>query len=359
MERAGVPRFLVAGVVGGLVAAALAFAVAPLVRAGAHGGTLSEPERALLASRQWLNTPPVRAEDLRGKVVLVSFWTYSCINSLRALPYVRTWAAKYKDRGLVVIGVHTPEFDFEKDVDNVRRADAALGVGYPVALDSDYAIWNALGNEAWPALYFVDAGGRVRGRALGEGNYDQSERLIQRLLSEARGAPVTDPIAPVVGVGPQGPPDLADLQSEETYVGYAKANGFVSPEGVGENAPRSYTDSPALQLGQWNLAGRWTVGGEFATLDSAPGAIRFRFHARDLNLVLAPSSPGKPVRYRITIDGVAPGANHGWDATADGGGSVLAPRMYQLVRQQGPVTDRTFAIQFLDPGARAYVFTFG
>ena len=350
-------RFILAGLVGTLViAAALAAAVVPTVPPRADGIAATG---SLLGARQWLNTAPLRAEDLRGKVVLVNFWTYSCINSLRALPYVRAWAAKYKDRGLVVIGVHTPEFGFEKDVDNVRRANAALGVSYPVVLDSDYAIWQAFGNEAWPAFYFIDADGRVRGRVLGEGGYDQSERLIQQLLSEANGAPVADAIAPVVGVGPQAAADLADLRSEEAYVGYAKAGNFVSRERVGENAPRLYHAAPVLQLGQWSLAGLWTVGGEFATLNDAPGAIRFRFHARDLNLVLAPSMPGKLIRFRVTIDGAAPGAGHGWDVATDGRGSVQVPRMYQLVRQQGPVADRTFEIQFLDAGARAYVFTFG
>src|ERR1700722_9446063 len=246
MERVGMSRIVLAGLAGVLVivAAFVLAAVVPLVRAradgpggtasGAPGRGLPAPERSLLDARQWLNTPPLRARDLRGKVVLVNFWTYSCINSLRALPYVRAWAAKYQDRGLVVIGVHTPEFGFEKDIDNVRQADAALGVSYPVALDSDYATWNAFGNEAWPALYFVDAQGRVRGRAIGEGGYDHSERLIQQLLSEARGAPVAGPITPVVGVGPEAPAHIADLQSEETYVGYAKARGFVSPEAVGQ-----------------------------------------------------------------------------------------------------------------------------
>jgi thiol-disulfide isomerase/thioredoxin len=359
-----------AGSVGAIaMAGVLAWAVVPMVRArveaaratasGAVALGLPKPERSLLGARQWLNTPPLRAEDLRGKVVLVNFRTYSCINSLRALPYVRAWAAKYKDRGLVVIGVHTPEFGFEKDIDNVRRANAALGVGYPVALDSDYAIWKAFDNQAWPAFYFIDAGGHVRRRVLGEGGYDQSERLIQRLLSQAHGAPVGGAITPVVGAGPEAAPDLRDLRSEETYVGYAKANNFVSTKGVGRDVGRLYTAAPTLRPGQWSLAGLWTVGGEFATLSHAPGAIRLRFHARDLNLVLAPSSPGKPIRYRITIDGAAPGADHGWDVDADGLGSVRDSRMYQLVRQQGPVADRTFEIRFLDVGARAYVFTFG
>ena len=364
------PRFILVGLVGALVvAAAIALAVVPMVLArvdglptvasGASVLGLSDPERALLGAGQWLNTPPLSADDLRGKVVLVNFWTYSCINSLRALPYVRAWAAKYKDRGLVVIGVHTPEFGFEKDVDNVRQANAALGVSYPVALDSDYAIWQAFGNEAWPALYFIDADGRVRGRALGEGGYDQSERLMQQLLSEAHRAPVGSGIAPVVGSGPEAAPDLKDLRSEETYVGYAKASNFVSTEGVGHDVQRLYRAAPALQLNQWSLAGLWTVGGEFATLNNAPGAIRLRFHARDLHLVLAPSSPGHSIRFRVTLDGAAPTADHGSDVDADGRGSVQDPRMYQLVRQKGPVADRTFEIQFLDAGVRAYVFTFG
>ena len=360
-------RLILAGLVGALVTGALALTVVPIVRTGvdrvgttAFGALgLSGPEPALLDAHQWLNGPPLRTEDLRGKVVLVNFWTYSCINSLRALPYVRAWAAKYRDRGLVVIGVHSPEFGFEKDVDNVRQANAALDVGYPVALDSDFAIWQAFGNEAWPALYFIDADGRVRGRVLGEGGYDQSERLIQQLLSEANHAPVGGGIAPVVGSGPEAAPDLKDLRSGETYVGYDKASNFVSPEDVGEDVERLYTAAPALRPGQWSLAGPWTVGGEFATLSGAPGAIRFRFHARDLNLVLGPSSSGKPVRFRISIDGEAPGADNGWDVDADGRGSVQAPRMYQLVRQKGSVVDRTFEIQFLDAGVHAYVFTFG
>ena len=363
-------RFILVGLVGALVvAAAIALAVVPMVLArvdglptvasGASVLGLSDPERALLGAGQWLNTTPLRADDFRGRVVLVNFWTYSCINSLRALPYVRAWAAKYKDRGLVVIGVHTPEFGFEKDVDNVRRANAALGVSYPVVLDSDYAIWQAFGNEAWPAVYFIDADGRVRGRVLGEGGYDQSERLIQQLLSEAHGAPVGGGIAPVVGSGPEAAPDLKDLRSEETYVGYAKASNFVSTEGVGHDVQRLYRAAPALQLNQWSLAGLWTVGGEFATLNNAPGAIRYRFHARDLHLVLALSSQGHPIRFRVTIDGAPPGADHGSDVDARGWGSVQDPRMYQLVRQKGPVADRTFEIQFLDAGVRAYVFTFG
>ena len=326
----------------------------------APGLALSSPQRSLLQARPWLNTPPLRPEDLRGKVVLVNFWTYSCINSLRPLPYVRTWASKYKDRGLVVIGVHTPEFAFEKDPGNVRRALAELGVSYPVVLDSDYAIWRAYGNEAWPAFYFIGADGRVHKRVLGEGGYDQSERLLQKLLAEAKGRAVTDPIVPVAGQGPQAAPDWRDLGSGETYVGYAKATGFRSQGGgLARDKARAYRPAAQLSLNTWSLAGSWTVGGEFATLSGSPGAIAYRFHARDLNLVMAPPPGGRTVRFRVRIDGADPGPDHGFDTDAQGWGRLDAPRMYQLVRQTRAVADRTFEIEFLDAGARAYVFTFG
>ena len=325
----------------------------------APGLALSGPQRTLLVGRQWLNTAPLRPEDLRGKVVLVNFWTYSCINSLRPLPYVRTWASKYKDRGLVVIGVHTPEFGFEKDLGNVRRAVAELGVSYPVVLDSDYAIWRAYGNEAWPGFYFVGADGRVRRRVLGEGGYDQSERLLQKLLAEARGRAVADKIAPVAGVGPQAAPDWRNLASPETYVGYAKASGFRSQGSIARDKARLYRPPAQLSLNTWSLAGGWTVGDEFATLTGTSGAIAYRFHARDLNLVMAPPADGRTIRFRVRIDGADPGADHGFDTDAQGWGRLQEPRMYQLVRQTRAVADRTFEIEFLDPGARAYVFTFG
>jgi thiol-disulfide isomerase/thioredoxin len=320
---------------------------------------LNKPERALLESGDWLNSPPLRAEDLRGKVVLVNFWTYSCINSLRALPYTRAWAEKYRDRGLVVIGVHTPEFAFEKESANVRRAVAALGVRYPVDLDSDYAVWRAFDNQAWPTFYFVGADGRVVHEAIGEGDYDGSERLIQGLLAQAGGRPVTDRIVPLVGQGPQAPADWRDLRSAETYVGYAKAENFASPGGLRRDASAVYRGAPALGRDRWSLAGAWTVGSEYATLDRPAGSVVYRFHARDLHMVLGPSADGRPIRFRVTIDGAAPGADHGADTNPDGQGTVSEPRMYQLVRQQRPGADRTFAIAFLDPGVRAYVFTFG
>ncbi|HLZ84354.1 MAG TPA: redoxin family protein, partial [Caulobacteraceae bacterium] len=299
-----------------VVAAAVSVGLVGLGLAGAPAPP--GPLRSLGRGGPWLNGPPLGPEDLRGKVVLVNFWTYSCINSLRPLPYVRAWAAKYRDRGLVVIGVHTPEFAFEKDLANVRRAVAGLGVGYPVVLDSDFAIWRAFDNQAWPAFYFIGADGRVRGRRLGEEGYDQSERLIQKLLTEAHGKPVTDAIVPVAGSGPQAAPDRRDLSSEETYVGFAKATGFASDGGLKLDAARLYQAPRRLDRNTWSLAGRWTVGGEFATLSAASGTIAYRFHARDLNLVLAPPPDGRPVRLRVRIDGAAPGADHGFDVDAQG-----------------------------------------
>ena len=320
---------------------------------------LSGPLRSVLGGRQWPNTTPLRVEDLRGKVVLVNFWTYTCINSLRPLPYVRAWARKYKDRGLVVIGVHTPEFGFEKDLANVRRAVAALGINYPVVLDSDYAIWRSFDNQAWPAFYFIAADGRVRRQALGEGDYDQHERLIQKLLSEARGAAVADPIVPIAGEGPQAAPDWSHLGSGESYVGHGKAVGFASDGGLKKDVARLYRPPARLALNTWSLAGTWTIEEEFAVLDGAPGAIACRFHARDLNLVLAPPADGRPVRFRVRIDGADPGPDHGFDVDAQGWGLLKDPRMYQLVRQTRPVADRTFEIEFQSAGPGAYVFTFG
>jgi cytochrome c biogenesis protein CcdA/thiol-disulfide isomerase/thioredoxin len=316
------------------------------------------PVGAVFGTRQWLNTPPLRPEALRGKVVLVNFWTYSCINCLRVLPHVRAWSEKYKDRGLVVIGVHTPEFAFEKDVANVQKATAQLGVRYPVAIDNDFAIWRAFGNRAWPALYFVGADGRVRHQAFGEGDYDQSERLIQQLLSEANGTRVAAPIVTTNGQGAQAEADRRNLGSGETYIGYAQAQNFASPGGAQEDLSSRYRAAPSLSLNHWSLDGVWTIGGEFATLGAKSGSIAHRFHARDLHLVLAPPK-GRVVRFRVTIDGAAPGANHGADVDAAGWGQVREDRLYQLVRQQGAVADRTFRIEFFDAGVRAYAFTFG
>jgi len=320
---------------------------------------LSASLRSLLGARQWLNTQPLQPKDVQGKVVLVNFWTFSCINCLRVLPHVRAWAAKYKDRGLVVVGVQTPEFAFEKDVGNVRKALVDLGVDYPVAIDNDFKIWRAFDNEAWPALYFIGADGKIRRRVLGEGNYDGSEGLIQQLLSEADGTRVANEIAPVIGKGPEAAADEGDLDSPETYVGYAQFRGFASPGYVSENSPKLYQPVKALGLNHWTLTGVWTIGSEFAALNQSPGSIVYRFHARDLHLVLANSSPGHPIRFRVKIDGHPPGADRGFDVDADGWGSVEEDRLYQLVRQTGPIVDRTFEIEFLDVGVHAYAFTFG
>jgi thiol-disulfide isomerase/thioredoxin len=332
----------------------------PMITMGPSGQdpALSAPLASVLTGQKWLNTEPLRPESLRGKVVLVNFWTFTCVNWLRTFPYVRAWAEKYKDRGLVVVGVHTPEFNVEKDFANVTRAAASLGVGYPVATDNDYAIWRAFDNYAWPALYFIDADGRVRHHVLGEGSYDKSERWIQELLAEASSASVPRDLVTVSPKGPEVAADAEDLGSPETYVGYRKARNFASRGGVREDAATLYRPLPMLPLNWWSLAGVWTIGGEFATLSDKSGAISYRFHARDVNLVLT-APEGRAVSFRVKIDGMPPGADHGTDVDADGSGSVQEPRLYQLVRQKRPVEDRTFEIEFLDPGVRAYVFTFG
>ncbi|VWD01215.1 cytochrome c biogenesis protein DipZ [Burkholderia lata] len=311
---------------------------------------------------QWLNSPPLTAAGLRGKVVLVDFWTYSCINCLRTLPYTTAWARKYAPYGLVVIGVHAPEFAFERDIGNVKKAVHDLGIDYPVAIDNGYSIWRAFGNEYWPAHYFIDAQGRIRHHHFGEGEYAQSERAIQSLLAEAG-----HPEALNVPLGLAGAPakgalaaaDAADVRSPETYVGYARAESFTSPGGVVRDAAHRY-DAPAHpDLNDWGLAGTWQVGAERASLDAPSGRIVYRFHARDLHLVLGPGANGQPVRFRVTIDGAAPGSAHGTDVDAQGYGTVTGQRLYQLVRQPGAIADRTFAIEFLDPGVNAYAFTFG
>ena len=319
---------------------------------------LSAAQLSLLTAEQWLNPPPLRPDDLSGKVVLVNFWTYSCINSLRALPYVRAWADKYRDRGLVTVGVHTPEFAFEQDIANVQQAMQWYDVRYPVPTDNRHAIWRAFRNDGWPAFYLIGADGRLRYRMLGEGDYDRSERSIQGLLSEAFGSPVRDAITDIVGQGAQAAAAGNDMYSPETYVGYAQTSNFASPGGVRRNAANLYQGGPTLGLNQWGLAGVWNVGAEFATLNEPSGSISFRFHSRDIHLVMG-SSHGQPVRFRVKLDGAPPGANRGVDIDPEGWGTVTAPRLYQLIRQTQPITDRTLEIEFLDPGVRAYVFTFG
>jgi cytochrome c biogenesis protein CcdA/thiol-disulfide isomerase/thioredoxin len=308
----------------------------------------------------WLNSPPLNVEGLRGKVVAVDFWTYSCINCLRALPYVESWYQKYKDHGLVLIGVHAPEFAFEKDPANVRRAVADLKVTYPVALDNDYAIWQAFNNQYWPATYFVDASGRVRAHHFGEGNYDESEQVIRKLLTEAGQKDLpAEGLGLPRAVGVQAPPDEAHDQSPETYVGYRRAENFASPGGFVQDQMHAYAAPAALKLNQWALRGSWNVDPEKAMLTAAGGKIEFRFYARDLHLVLGPGGDGKPVRFRVTLDGAAPAANHGADTDSSGTGTIDHQRLYQLIRQAGDIGEHMFSIEFLDPGAQAYSFTFG
>lgn len=325
-----------------------------------RGGRLDLPVEGTLPSldgiTEWLNSNPLTREQLRGKVVLIDFWTYSCINCLRAIPYVKAWDERYRDDGLVIIGVHAPEFAFERDVANVRRAIADLGIRYPVAIDNNYAVWRAFDNRYWPAHYFIDAQGRVRYHHFGEGNYEQSERVIRQLLEEAGRTPAAA-AGPVMtqGVGAQAARDT--LRSPETYLGYVRAEHFVSPGGMVRDRPTTYLPG-AMALNQWSLAGNWTVQRQNARSNNAGGKIAFRFHARDLHLVLG-SATGRPVRFQITIDGQAPGAAAGMDVDSAGNGTVTNQRLYQLVRQQGVIGERLFEIEFLDPGVEAFAFTFG
>ena len=307
----------------------------------------------------WLNSKPLSRSDLKGKVVLIDFWTYSCINCLRAIPYVEAWSEKYKNDGLVVIGVHTPEFAFEKDRANVSKAVQELKVTYPVAIDSDYAIWRAFNNQYWPAHYFIDASGTIRFHHFGEGEYDKSEQVIQQLLRERNANLTTGGFVQVAGAGVQASPDMSDIRSPETYVGYERQQNFYSPEKIRRDSPALYTAPGRMEVNNWGLAGKWSVENEHATLSSAPGKIVFRFHARDLHLVLGPGKNSKPVRFRISLDGLPPADDRGVDVNAEGEGTVNGYRLYQLIRQKGKVEDRTFQIEFLDPGAQAFAFTFG
>jgi cytochrome c biogenesis protein CcdA/thiol-disulfide isomerase/thioredoxin len=313
----------------------------------------------LTGAVQWLNSPPLDAQALKGKVVLVDFWTYSCINCLRTLPYVRAWAEKYRDQGLVVIGVHAPEFAFERDVGNVTKAMKELGINYPVAIDNDYKIWRAFNNEYWPAHYFADAQGRIRYHHFGEGDYAESERVIQQLLREAGAKTVADGLINADAQGVQMAPDMNQVLSPETYVGYQRAEHFVPQTSLVPDKVATYNPPADLTLNDWSLGGQWAVGAERATASAPASRIVYRFHARDLHLVLGPGADGKPVRFKVSIDGQSPGDAHGVDVAADGSGRVTEQRLYQLVRQTDEVKDRTFTIEFLDPGVSAYAFTFG
>jgi thiol-disulfide isomerase/thioredoxin len=306
----------------------------------------------------WLNSQPLTAAGLQGKVVLIDFWTYTCINWLRTLPYVRTWSDKYSKLGLIVIGVHTPEFPFEKDVENVRRAVKDMRIDYPVAIDSDYGIWRAFKNQYWPAVYFIDAKGRIRHHHFGEGRYDQSESIIQQLLTEA-GKKTSREIVSVDGLGLEAGADWANLKSPENYLGNERTENFASPGGAVVDKPQAYAAPARLTLNQWALSGDWTVTQQAAVLNKANGRIAYRFHARDLHLVMAPAARGTSVRFRVLIDGKPPGIAHGIDIDAQGNGTLREPRLYQLIRQPKPIADRQFEIEFLDSGVEAFAFTFG
>ena len=307
----------------------------------------------------WLNSPPLTPQGLRGKVVLVDFWTYTCVNWRRTLPYLRAWAQKYKDQGLVVIGVHTPEFSFEKNLDNIRREAMNQIVDYPIAVDSDYNIWNAFNNQYWPALYFIDAQGRIRHHAFGEGDYDQSEMVIQRLLMEAGSSNLGDELVSVQPQGLEVAADWSSLKTPESYVGYGRGEGFASPGGAAWDQPHDYSLPVRLGLNQWALAGNWTMRSEFAALNQANGRIAFRFHARDVNLVMGPAAQTSTIRFRVLLDGQPAGAVRGTDVDDQGNGTLTEQRTYQLIRQTKPIADRTFEIEFLDPGAEVFDFTFG
>jgi thiol-disulfide isomerase/thioredoxin len=320
----------------------------------------SEPRQLAAIGRatEWLNSPRLTAASLRGKVVLVDFWTYTCINWLRTLPYVRAWSQKYQ-QGLVVIGVHTPEFPFEHNLDNVRRAVQQMKVPYPVVIDNDYSIWRAFRNQYWPALYVIDVRGRIREHQFGEGEYERSERAIQRLLSEAGVTGSGNSIVPVEGDGLEAAADWTNLRSPETYVGYERSENFASRETPALDRRRAYSAPGRLALNQWSLAGEWTMGTPATVLNKASGQILYRFHARDVHLVMGPPRSASPVRFRVTMDGQPPGAAHGLDIDEGGNGTASEQRLYQLIRQPKPIVDRTFAIEFLDAGVETFSFTFG
>ena len=307
----------------------------------------------------WLNSPPLSAAGLRGKVVLVDFWTYTCINWLRTLPYVRAWAEKYRKNGLVVIGVHTPEFSFEHDLENVRRAARDMRVEYPIAIDNDYAIWDAFDNHYWPALYLVDPLGRIRAHQFGEGAYEQSEMMIQQLLAEAGISDFDQELVSVDTRGAEVAADWRELRSPENYVGYERTENFASPGEAILNKPRVYTVPERFSLNEWALAGEWTVGEQAVALQKANGRIAYRFHARDVNLVMGPAARGTSVRFRVFLDGQAPDAASGVDVDEQGNGTVTDQRLYQLIRQSGHIADRQFEIEFLYAGLEAFAFTFG
>jgi hypothetical protein len=301
----------------------------------------------------WLNSEPLTPEGLRGKVVLVDFWTYTCINWLRTLSFVRAWAETYRDLGLVVIGVHTPEFPFEREVDNIRRSAADMSVEYPIAIDSEYEIWRAFANNYWPAVYIADQEGRIRHHHFGEGGYDEQERAIQQLLG------IDGELVSVKPTGFEVQADWANLETPETYLGYEQGQNFASPGGVSIDQAVIYSVPKHLRLNSWALEGDWTVGSRASVLNGPGGRIAFRFHARDVHLVMGPREREGSVPFEVLVDGEPPAGAHGLDLDQEGKGTLTQQRLHQLIRERGSITDRTFEINFLAPGAEAYCFTFG
>jgi thiol-disulfide isomerase/thioredoxin len=323
--------------------------------APARSGDISMPPAA---ATEWLNSPTQSAPDLRGKVVIVQFWTYTCINWRRTLPYIRAWEAKYRGQGLVVIGVHTPEFDFEENVDNVRSALKEMHIDYPIAIDNQREIWNAFHNIYWPALYLLDAQGHIRYQQFGEGEYARTEREMQKMLAESSGLPSRDLVV-VAPLGAEIPADVANLRSPESYVGYEMAERFASKGGAVRNRQHEYVAPRHLSLNEWALSGSWTIQRQAAVLGDSNGKVVYRFRARDLNLIMAPAVPGTPVRFRVFIDNHSPGTASGADIDEQGYGTVGGARMYQLIRQPGKIADREVVIEFLSSGVSVYDFTFG
>jgi thiol-disulfide isomerase/thioredoxin len=342
-----------------LRSAAMAIGIGQLgVFGGADANAASGELTALGRARDWINSPGLGPRELAGKVVLVDFWTYTCINWLRTLPYVRAWANTYPGQ-LVVIGVHTPEFPFEHDVENVRRAARQMRVDYPIAIDNDYAIWRAFNNNYWPALYAIDSRGRVRHHQFGEGDYDRAEIVVRRLLADAGTTRPRENAASIEASAAEAPADWADLRSSETYVGYDRAENFASAGHLARDRRRAYTIPAHLASNQWALAGDWTIGRQATVLNTPSGRIACRFHARDLHLVMGPPREGRSIRFRVSIDGQPPRPARGLDVDADGNGMVVEPRLYQLIRQPKPIVDRQFEIEFLDSGVETFSFTFG
>jgi len=337
----------------------LLFAMVITAKGQTDGTVISKMKPSLSGATGWVNTTELHLKDLRGKVVLIDFWTYTCINWRRTLPYMKEWASKYKDQGLVVIGIHTPEFPFEKQPENVNTAIKEMHISYPVATDSNSDIWNSFQNQYWPALYLIDAKGKVRYQQFGEGEYGKSELMIQQLLKEAGATNVPDKVSDLQPEGIEAAADWNTLGSPENYLGFFRTQGFASPETIDPDKAISFTVPGSLQVNQWALSGQWIMRAGNVVLNKKEGKIVYRFHARDLHLIMAPAMQGVPVKFRVLIDGHAPGAAHGLDIDSDGNGTITEPRMYQLIRQQGAIEDREFQIEFSEPGVEVYDFTFG